>query len=108
RGMERHHCQFRSQGYVMSRLFIILAIVILFITKGSAFADPAKQSVMTMQEAEALRLQMAKCWSVSAGHRDIGPIHMHLILNPDRTLKLVWAQDTKRYQKDASYRKTSD
>lgn len=65
---------------------------------------------MTMSDLDALRLQLATCWNVPAGARDVENLNViiNVIVNPDRTVKKVSVVDARRYGMDTFYRAMAD
>lgn len=67
-------------------------------------------SKMTMSEVNALRQQLAQCWSLLAGARyaENLVVDMKLFMNPDRTVREARIIDQSRYNRDNYFRAAAD
>ena len=61
---------------------------------------------LSMSEMDALRKQIAMCWSIPAGAMDAEnlSVEVKIIVNPDRTVKEARIVDTARLNRDAYFR----
>lgn len=67
-------------------------------------------SALSISEMDALRQQLAQCWSVMAGARNAEDlaIDIKVVVNPDRTVQRAELADTYRYNSDSFYRAAAD
>lgn len=67
-------------------------------------------SRMTADEHEALRQQLASCWSVMAGAKFAEDlvVKIRLVMNPDRTVQSAQVVDQLRFNTDKVYRAAAE
>lgn len=67
-------------------------------------------SALTMSEQDALRQQLAQCWSVVPGARNAEDlvVEVTLNMNPDATVQSAKIVDTWRYSNDGFFRAAAD
>lgn len=72
--------------------------------------DAVQGPKLTITEEDALRRQLAGCWSVPAGGRDIDTmsVDIRLRIRPDRTLESATILDQSRYNSDSFFRAFAD
>ncbi len=65
---------------------------------------------MTMTELDALRSQLAQCWNVPIGAKDIDTtqVEIFMVITRDRTLASAKVVDTARYNSDTFFRAIAD
>lgn len=65
---------------------------------------------MTMTEMDALRAQLAQCWNVPIGAKDIDTtqVEIFMVITRDRTLASARVVDTGRYASDTFFRAIAD
>ncbi len=65
---------------------------------------------MTMMETDALRHQLAGCWSLPAGAKDADTttVDIYMVINEDRTLQSAQIVDQARYNSDSFYAAMAD
>jgi len=65
---------------------------------------------MTMSEADALRRQLSRCWSIQAGARYAEDlvVEVRLAVNPDRSVQKAVIVDQWRYNQDDFFRAAAD
>lgn len=65
---------------------------------------------MTMSESDALRHQLARCWSIQVGARyaENLVVEVKLVMNPDRTVRNATILDKHRYNRDSFFKAAAD
>ena len=65
---------------------------------------------MTMSESDALRHQLARCWSIQVGARyaENLVVEVKLVMNPDRTVRNATILDRHRYNRDSFFKAAAD
>lgn len=65
---------------------------------------------LSMSEADALRQQLSRCWSIQAGARYAEDlvVEVQLVMNPDRTVQQATILDKGRYNQDGFFRAAAD
>lgn len=65
---------------------------------------------LSLSEADALRSQLARCWSIPAGAKDAEDlvVRIKVAVNPDRTVASAQIVDQQRMAQDAFYRAAAE
>lgn len=73
--------------------------------------DDSNPNNMTVSEMDALRRQLARCWSIQAGAKydqRVGPVDIRVIVSKDRTVESATVVDQRRYSRDSYFRYAAD
>jgi len=65
---------------------------------------------LTISEIDMLRRQLERCWNIPIGARDAQNlvIDIHLVVNPDRSVRRAEIVDQKRYHSDGFFRAAAE
>jgi len=65
---------------------------------------------LTISEVDMLRRQLERCWNIPIGARDAQNlvIKVHLVVNPDRTVRRAEIVEKTRYSSDSFFRAAAD